>query len=150
MQNSPEIFTVPIPPKSEEEINADKFLQTVYIPASVPCYFFFHQTQYPYDIQAQWPFVSNVMIHEICFIGTECSGQQREIGVTSDQSDQPTIELHKTLAIPKYVGLVDDILVLTFFPEYLRSGGGLVIYSSAPLRAKQSSFVLLLLQIPMV
>lgn len=76
-------------------------------------------------------------------------GQQREIAVTSNQSDQPTTELNRPLAIPKSVGLVNGVPVLTFFPEYLGSGDGLVIYSSAPLKAKQSSFVLLLLQIPM-
>lgn len=68
--------------------------------------------------------------------------------VTTGHLDQPTTELPKTLAIPKYVGLVNGNLLLILFLEYPRNGDGLVICSLVLLRAKQSFSVLLLLQIP--
>lgn len=38
MHDSSDIPTVSIPSKSQEEIDTEKFLQTVHIPVYVPCY----------------------------------------------------------------------------------------------------------------
>ena len=85
------------------------------------------------------------MSRTVVMESTSCSRRYRETDVVADQPEQPIVELSKTTTISKYVGLICDIRVL-IFSEFPKNGDGLVICSSVPPKAKQSSFVLSILQ----